>query len=143
MLSLSADITESDIDLRLINGDKTAAAGDIQYGLSLMNFAEAFASRDEEALAAARGALLAEAGPEVLVDAAGVAANFQRMVRIADSTGIPLDERGAILSYGVVKELDLRRFESAQNTPRGGLKQRLLSLVAKPLARRAFKRIGG
>ena len=141
MLSLSADINESDVDLRLINGDKTAAAGDIQYGLSLMNFAQAFASRDEEALATARKALHAEAGPEVLVDAAGVAANFQRMVRIADSTGIPQDERAAVMSYGVVKELGLRRFLSAQNTPRSGLKQKILSLVAKPLARRKFKSI--
>ena len=31
-------------------------------------------------------------GPEAMVDAAGVASNFERMVRIADSTGIELGD---------------------------------------------------
>lgn len=142
MLSLSADITQSDVDLRIINGDTSASAGDIEHGQLLMGFAEAFASRDEQSLATARNALLEGAGAEVLVDSAAVAANFQRMVRIADSTGIPLDERNAALSYSVVKKLNLDRFESARNTPQGGLKRRLLSLIAKPLAKRMFKKLG-
>ena len=142
MLSLSADITESGVDLGMINGDASASAGDIEHGHLLMNFAQAFASRNEEALATARNALLEGAGAGVLVDSAAVAANFQRMVRIADSTGIPLDESNAALSYSVVKTLHLDRFESAKNTPQGGLKRRLLSLIAKPLAKRMFKKIG-
>ena len=141
MLSLSADITESDVDLNMINGDSAVSAGDIEYGHPLNNFAEAFASRDENALARARQALLQAAGAEVLVDTAAVAANFQRMVRIADSTGIPLDERNAALSYGIAKQLDLQRFESAKNTPPGGLKRKLLSMIAKPMARRMFKKM--
>lgn len=141
MLSLSADLTESDVNLSMINGDDTVSAGDIQYGHLLMKFAEAFAGRDEAALATARSALLDEAGAAVLVDAAGVAANFQRMVRIADATGIPLDERNAALSYDIAKELDLKRFASAQNTPPGGLKRKLLSLIARPMAKRKFKKL--
>ena len=141
MLSLSADITESDVDLRVVNGDASASEGDIEHGQLLMEFAEAFASRNEEALATTRNALLEGAGAEVLVDSAAVAANFQRMVRIADSTGIPLDERNAILSYSVVKKLHLDRFESARNTPQGGLKRRLLSLIAKPLAIHKLKKL--
>ena len=142
MLSLSAAINKSAVDLRMLNGDDTASAGDIEHGHLLMNFAGAFAGRDEEALANARDALFRAAGAAVLVDAAGVAANFQRMVRIADSTGIPLDERAAALSYSAVKELDLLRFDSAQNTPPGGLKRKLFSLIAKPLAKRMFSRFG-
>ena len=141
MLSLSADITESDIDLGMINGDTTASAGDIQHGASLLNFTEAFVSRDEESLTAARDALLVEAGADVLVDAAGVAANFQRMVRIADSTGIPLDERNSVLGYSVIKKLNLERFKSAENTPQGGLRRKMLSWIARPLARRKFRKI--
>ena len=57
-----------------------------------MRFAEAVARRDAQALAQSRRALLQAAGPAVLVDAAGVAANFQRMVRIADAIGIPVDD---------------------------------------------------
>jgi hypothetical protein len=44
-----------------------------------------------------------------VVDAAGVASNFERMVRIADSTGIQLDTRMAALSKGVRDQLGLER----------------------------------
>jgi len=142
MLSLSADLTESTVDLNLINGDENAAAGDIPYGVALLRFAEAFASRDESRLDRARTELLAEAGAEVLVDAAGVAANFQRMVRIADSTGIPLDNLSAAISHKVVKQLDLTRFASSANTPEAGIKRKLLSWIARPLAIRKFRRMG-
>ena len=40
----------------------------------------------------AREAVKDELGENAMVDAAAVIANFQRMVRIADSTGIPLGE---------------------------------------------------
>jgi len=141
MLSLSADITESDVNLQMINGDESATAGDVDHAAALMKFAEAVASRDEATLASARSELLEQAGAEVLVDAAAVAGNFQRMVRIADSTGIPLDEMSAAMSHGVVNELDLRRFSSAQNTPSGGLKRKLMSLIARPMAKRMFKKL--
>lgn len=140
MLSLSADLSDADINLQIINGDESATDGDIAHAKALMNFAESFARRDEAALAEARQRLLDEAGPEVLVDAAGVAANFQRMVRIADCTGIPLDIRNAAISVGVRKQLQLERFESARNTPASGLKIKLLGLIARPLAKRMIKK---
>ena len=117
MLSLSADITESDVNLKMINGDETATDGGVEHAAALMKFAEAVACRDEDVLAIARAALLAASGAELLVDAAAVAANFQRMVRIADSTGIPLDERRVVLAGNTIKDLDLERFDSARNTP--------------------------
>lgn len=141
MLSLSAEITESDVDLKMINGDENATPGDVAHAAALMKFAEAVASRDEEQLASARSALLEEAGSDVLVDAAAVAGNFQRMVRIADSTGIPLDERNAVLSHKIKSELDLGRFASAQHTPPASLKRRLKSLIAKPMAVRMFRKM--
>jgi hypothetical protein len=141
MLSLSADITESDVNLQMINGDETAASGDIAHGTALMKFAEAVACRDESVLASARSTLLQEAGAQVLVDAAAVAANFQRMVRIADSTGIPLDERSAALADSTIKELDLTRFDSARNTPPGGFKRKLMRLIARPMAIRMFRKL--
>jgi hypothetical protein len=45
-----------------------------------------------------------------MVDAAGVVSNFERMVRIADATGIQLDERMAALSQEVRDALQLERF---------------------------------
>ena len=109
-------MTETDIDLQGVNGDSVAAGTGVPYGAELMQFAETFALRDEAALAASRAALLSAAGEAVLVDAAGVAANFQRMVRIADSMGIPVDDMASELSQSIRSELELTRFESAKNS---------------------------
>ncbi len=116
MLRASAMTTETDIDLQGVNGDSDSAAVGIQYGAELMTFAEAVARRDEAKLEAAREDLLKTAGAMVLVDAAGVAANFQRMVRIADSIGIPIDDMSGELGQGVRAELALGRFESARHS---------------------------
>ena len=55
-------------------------------------------------------------GRRSLVDAAGVAANFQRMTRIADSIGIPVDNMSAELGQQVRQELGIERFPSARNS---------------------------
>lgn len=115
MLRVSAKITESNIDLSGINGSAEAAAQGIEFGDLLMAFAEAVATRAPD-LADYRQALLNAAGSDVLVDAAGVAANFQRMVRIADSIGIPVDDMTTELGQRVRDELNLTRFASADNT---------------------------
>jgi len=117
MLSLSAGVTQSNVNLQMIHGDQSATDGDVRYAKELIDFAQSLVSRDEEALLAARDALLQKAGQEVLVDAAAVAANFQRMVRIADATGIPLDAHSVALSTGVRQQLQLERFASSRNTP--------------------------
>ena len=70
----------------------------------------------EDGLPLARQALLDAAGPGVLVDAAGVAANFQRMVRIADSIGIPYDNTASDLSQQIREDLDLGSFASARHS---------------------------
>ena len=137
MLSLSADATNSQVDLQVVNGNGTGA---VALGGELMAFAEAIATRDEQALVTARDALLAAGGNEVVVDAAAVAANFQRMVRIADSTGIPVDPIMQSLSGSIQDTLDLRRFASSNNTPRGGALPRLLSPVTRFLATRVLGR---
>ena len=47
MLSLSADIAQQDVDLKIINGD---GDGGILHGLELQRFAEAAARQDGENL---------------------------------------------------------------------------------------------
>jgi hypothetical protein len=84
--------------------------------------------------------LLELAGAEVLVDAAGVAGNFQRMVRIADSTGIPVDDMMGALSGNIQQDLDLRRFGSAQNTPRQGWLKRLFNAPRRFMIKRFFRK---
>ena len=115
MLRVSAQKNDTDVDILGIGGDAEGAAKGILYGPELMRFAEAFALRDESALVAARQALADKAGPEVVVDTAGVAANFQRMVRIADSIGIPYDNRESAMSQEIQQTLNLDSFASAQH----------------------------
>ena len=141
MLSMSADLTNTDVDLQMINGDEAATEGGVEYALELMKFAEALASCDEESLVQAREELQQAAGSDVLVDATGVAANLQRMVRIADCAGIPIDERNIVLSGDVRAELDLGRFATADNTRAITWQDRLRSKVMRPLARIVIRRV--
>ena len=62
------------------------------HGAELVAFAEAIVTGDQT-LAQSRTTVVETLGPETMVDAAGVASNFERMVRIADSTGIELGDR--------------------------------------------------
>lgn len=117
MLRVSATQTDREIDIQIINGAESELPG-LEFAAELAAFAEAVASMDEKRLKPARESLLANAGPSVLVDAAGVAANFQRMVRIADSMGIPVDSVDNEVSNQVREELDLYRFRSANNSKR-------------------------
>jgi hypothetical protein len=116
MLRVSAMTTETEIDLQSINGSDEAAAVGIGLGPELIKFAKSAVHHDVEQLAADRQRLLETAGPEVVVDAAGVVANFQRMVRIADSIGIAVDDMESELGQEVRRGLELERFPSAQNT---------------------------
>ena len=116
MLRVSAMTTETEVDLQGVNGDAASAAMGIEYGAELMSFAESLAQRDEHGLARSRTALRQAAGNKVLVDAAGVAANFQRMVRIADSIGIPFDNMQSDFVNSIQTELNLARFASAQHS---------------------------
>jgi hypothetical protein len=116
MLRVSATVTETAIDINMINGERKEDISNLEYGEELMKFAETLATRNETDLAEARVRLLNIAGQQVLVDAAGVAANFQRMVRIADAMGIPVDTKDSELSNKIRQDLDLYRFSSAENS---------------------------
>jgi hypothetical protein len=93
----------------LIDHEAAPSSG-IEHGHLLIAFAEAMVRDDEAALTHVRHAVIEGVGPEAMVDAAGVASNFERMVRIADATGIPLDARMAALSQEVRDILQLERF---------------------------------
>ena len=93
------------VDLRAIT-DRGATSG-IENGDVLVRFAEAIVGGDGESLRRAREDVTSAMGSEAMVDAAGVASNFQRMVRIADATGIPLGEGLEKYSREVREELGL------------------------------------
>ena len=64
----------------------------VPHGRALLEFAAAVVDGREASLQHARRALRAEMGDAGVADAAAVASNFERMVRIADSIGIELGD---------------------------------------------------
>jgi hypothetical protein len=93
----------------LTDPEATATSG-VEYGPDLLAFVDAMVGEDDDALARVRRAVIEVLSPGAMVDAAGVASNFERMVRIADATGIPLDARMQALSQEVRDTLHLERF---------------------------------
>jgi hypothetical protein len=93
-----------------VTDPEVAASSGVEQGTLLLAFAEAMVGEDDDALNHVRHAVIEVLSPEAMVDAAGVASNFERMVRVADATGIPLDERLQSLSQEVRDTLHLERF---------------------------------
>jgi hypothetical protein len=98
------------VNLAALTDHEATASSDVEHGNLLITFAEAMVRDDDAALTHARHAVIEGISPEAMVDAAGVASNFERMVRIADATGIQLDERMATVSQEVRDTLHLERF---------------------------------
>lgn len=79
-------------------------------GATLAEFAEAIEARDPARVAAARAALHAALGPAALVDAAAVAAIFNGLVRVADATGIPLEDDKAAQTEDFRTRLNIGKY---------------------------------
>lgn len=112
MLRESSKKTGESFDLQTITDGSAAEASGIPHAQTLVAFAEAVVGMDEIVLKKARARVLDELGPDALVDAAGIASNFERMVRIADSTGIPLDNFVADTTVELRQDLGLDEFHS-------------------------------
>ena len=105
----------------------------------MLAFVDAAKGDDEVELARARRRVAETFGPEALVDAAGVIGNFERMNRIADATGIPLEAPLAAAMSDFREQLDLDAFASSANSAQlgagtkvaGALLRKLLPLVLK------------
>lgn len=81
----------NDYDLRAINegrasDDRIAAANE------LLAFADAVVLDRREEIDAARAAVIAALGEAALVDAAGVIAAYEHVDRVADASGIPIED---------------------------------------------------
>ena len=64
----------------------------VPHGRALLEFAAAAVGDDDAQLARSREALRSDMGDAAVADAAAVASNFERMVRIADAIGIELGD---------------------------------------------------
>lgn len=98
-----------------MNGAAARDSG-VVHGPELIAFAEAAIGGDDVSLARARSALRAVLTPEAYVEVAAVIAAFSVVDRIADATGIPVDEMMLAMSGEVRTALRLERFASSANT---------------------------
>lgn len=109
MLRESSRTHEETVDFAaLMEGDVESG---VPHGAKLLRFAEAVVAGSAADREAARRALTEAMGGEALVDAAGVISNFERMVRIADSTGISIASMSEE-DLTLVRELGIDRFST-------------------------------
>jgi hypothetical protein len=139
MLRASIELEGNTADLKGLTDTKhTDGVSGVPGSDALIAFSDAFMADDETQLASARDRLAAELGEKAVVDAAGVASNFQRMVRIADGIGIPLDAPMNGASVDLREQLGINEYAAAANTKELPLFKRL---VMNTFGRRIFQTI--
>lgn len=117
MLREGVELEGGSVDYTGLTAPDAKSVEGIEHSGALLRFADAFMGDDESNYLEARRALTDQMGVEAMVDAVGVASNFQRMDRIADSTGIPSDGAMVVMMEELNQELGLNEFVSASNTP--------------------------
>ena len=75
-----------------------------------MRFAEAVLGDDAAELARVRAEMIAKLGPAGLVDAAAVAGLFNAIDRVADATGIPIEDDKAAESADFRAQLGIAKY---------------------------------
>ena len=108
------------MDLRLAVEGSNGSDGGVAHGALLSDFATAAVTGDEPKLERTRREILDKLGPEELVDAAALVAHYEKMDRIADATGLPLDAPMQVLGGELRDSLGIGKFTSAQNTKAAG-----------------------
>jgi hypothetical protein len=90
--------------------DGQAVANGVPQGKLLNEFVEAICARDPGRTALARQAMVNAMGEGAMVDAAAVIAAFNAYPRMADATGIPLEDAKATATTDMRQELGLEAF---------------------------------
>ena len=108
MLRESSKAKGEPYDLGLLVGGK--GDGNIPHGALLVAFADAVLGDDDRRLAEIRITIGDKIGGAALVDAAAIVATFNAIDRVADSTGIPIEDGKAASTADVRAELDVNAF---------------------------------
>ena len=113
MLGASSKATGSELNIKAVTGDPQESL--IPNAVALERFVHALVNREPD-LPQIRDELRREIGEQGVIEAAGTAANFQRMGRVAESMGIPLDDASLAMGETLINDLGLHHFRSARNT---------------------------
>ena len=103
------DENNDDYDLGVITGSSNGDSG-IPDGGILMEYAEAVLGDDAQRLNIARKTVIATLGEKACIDAAGVVATFNAIDRVADATGIPLEDWKLESSEDFREDLGIEKF---------------------------------
>ena len=137
----SAKINAQTVDLKVIIDDTRAESSGVAHARVLLDFAQEIVAGKSDALTRARLAVIEALGADAMVTAAGVASNFQRMVRIADGAGIPVDAPVQVLTESIRDELGINSYAAAANTPElGAVKRLFFKLFGAMMFRRMLRR---
>lgn len=108
MLRESSKTKGENYDLTLLTG--TGGDGNIPHGALLVQFAEAVLGNDDQRLATIQSEVRAKLGDAALVDAAAIAATFNAIDRVADATGIPIEDNKAEMTADFRAALGINAF---------------------------------
>lgn len=140
LLRASGEIDGATVDMSAITG---SGDGNVPHGAALTRLTDAVLDDDDDdGLTAARDELTTAVGAAGLIDTCAIISTFQKMVRLADATGIPLDTATEMASRQLRKQIGLDEFGSARNTPAPGLIQRVAARVLGPMSPRVIRYLG-
>jgi hypothetical protein len=112
---VSSDALDTDVDLDAIVDRTFIGDVGIPWGAELLAFATAVHDTDTD-LEAARNDLAAAVGIDGLIEAAATVSVFNGLVRVADGTGIQLDEGLQTFTHDDRSRLGLDKYAGAVNT---------------------------
>lgn len=142
MLRASVETEGAEVDYRGIADSGSAEASSVPGAGALVGLVEATLSPDGVDGDEARERVRRELGSAALVDAAAIIGNFERMTRIADATGIPLDPPVNVATEALRAELGIDRYGSAARTKSVKGWQRMLGRAIEPVARMGLRWVG-
>lgn len=111
MLRASSKAQGGNYDLTLLTGG--SGDGNIPHGALLVRFAEAVLS-DDPALSGIRAEMRRKLGDAAVVDAAAIVATFNAIDRVADSTGIPIEDAKAQATADFRSALGINAFAESR-----------------------------
>jgi len=111
LLRASSKAQGEHYDLTLLTG--ASGDGNIPYGALLVRFAEAVLGADQ-ALLSIQAEIREKLGDAALVDAAAIVATFNAIDRVADSTGIPIEDAKAAATADFRNALGINAFAESR-----------------------------
>ena len=140
MLRESVELTGGSIDFDGLTDPSCTEIRGVPDSRELLQYTNACMGVERTAPETTRQALVDKMGSAAMVDAAGVISNFQRMVRIADATGIPSDGPMQAMSEDLREQLGINQYVSAANTaPPSLFESLMIKLVGVRMLRKMIR----